>query len=146
LTLRRSTMFCNAPCRFEQSEALRDGKYGAGCFGIAVHRYRRASVQVRVRVTRNAVISHPAIQVGFLPVRVSTRHLRPIPECRLRVKTEKAPCEHMFSTLLLRADIAQRSRHVRFVPKPEVTSLIQSPRQRGREGTRGLPGRAISPS
>jgi hypothetical protein len=31
-------------------------------------------------------------------------------------------------------DSRQTSRHVRKVPKPEVTSLIQSPRQRGREG------------
>ena len=59
-------------------------------------RYRRPSVQVRVRVTRNAVISHPAIQVGFLPVRVSTRHLRPIPECRLRVKTEELDASNVF--------------------------------------------------
>src|SRR6476646_11637530 len=34
----------------------------------------------------------------------------------LWIKTGKAPCEHMFSALPLRADIAQRSRHVRFVP------------------------------
>src|SRR2546430_3318373 len=32
------------------------------------------------------------------------------------VKTGKARCEHMFSALPLRADIAQCSRHVRFVP------------------------------
>src|SRR5712671_6141020 len=31
-------------------------------------------------------------------------------------KTGKARCEHMFSALPLRADIAQCSRHVRFVP------------------------------
>ncbi len=44
-------------------------------------------------------------------------------ECRIRVKTGKAPCEHMFSALPLRADIAQRSRHVRFVPKGDVTPV-----------------------
>jgi len=32
------------------------------------------------------------------------------------VKTGKAQCEQMFSALPLRADIAQCSRHVRFVP------------------------------
>jgi hypothetical protein len=32
------------------------------------------------------------------------------------VKTGKAQCEHMFSALPLRADIAQQTRHVRFVP------------------------------
>ena len=34
----------------------------------------------------------------------------------LWVKTGKAQCEHMFSALPLIADIAQCSRHVRFVP------------------------------
>jgi hypothetical protein len=34
----------------------------------------------------------------------------------LRVKTGKAQCEHMFSALPLRADIAHCVRHVRFVP------------------------------
>src|SRR5258706_12454259 len=37
-------------------------------------------------------------------------------ECRIRVKTGKAQCEQMFSALPPRADIARRSRHVRFVP------------------------------
>src|SRR4029450_11236477 len=32
------------------------------------------------------------------------------------VKSGKAQCEQMFSALAPRADIAQRSRHVRFVP------------------------------
>src|SRR5258706_1363055 len=32
-------------------------------------------------------------------------------------KTGKAQCQHMFSALPLRADIAQQSRHVRFVPR-----------------------------
>src|SRR6476619_5010090 len=36
--------------------------------------------------------------------------------CPLGVKTGKAQCEQMFSALPLRADIAQQSRHVRFVP------------------------------
>jgi hypothetical protein len=34
----------------------------------------------------------------------------------IRVKTGKAQWEYMFSALPLRADIAQSSRHVRFVP------------------------------
>ncbi len=34
----------------------------------------------------------------------------------LRAKTRKAQCEQMLSALPPRADIAQRSRHVRFVP------------------------------
>src|SRR6266446_968633 len=38
----------------------------------------------------------------------------------LRAKTRKAQCEQMLSALPPRADIAQRSRHVRFVPKAEV--------------------------
>jgi hypothetical protein len=33
----------------------------------------------------------------------------------LRVKTGKAQCEHMFSALPPKADVAQRGRHVRFV-------------------------------
>ena len=32
------------------------------------------------------------------------------------VKTGKAQREHMFSALPLKADVAQRGRHVRFVP------------------------------
>jgi hypothetical protein len=53
----------------------------------------------------------------------------------LWVKTGKAPCEHMFSALPLRADIAQRSRHVRFVPTSDSctaanTVVIRSPRRR----------------
>src|ERR1700688_4520819 len=43
-----------------------------------------------------------------------------IAEVRFGVKTGKAQCEHMFSALPLRADIAQQSRHVRFVPEAEV--------------------------
>src|SRR5713101_7878793 len=38
------------------------------------------------------------------------------------VKLRRTQYEHMFSALPLRADIAQQSRHVRFVPKPEVPS------------------------
>jgi len=34
----------------------------------------------------------------------------------LWVQPGKAQCEHMFSALPLRADIAQQTRHVRFVP------------------------------
>src|SRR5258706_15424810 len=32
-------------------------------------------------------------------------------------------CEHMFSALPLRADIAEQSRHVRFVPKSDLASI-----------------------
>jgi hypothetical protein len=39
-----------------------------------------------------------------------------MPERPLWVKTGKAQREQMFSALPLRADIAQQSRHVRFVP------------------------------
>src|SRR5258708_1272849 len=38
------------------------------------------------------------------------------PRCLLWVETGKAQCENMFSALALKADIAQQSRHVRFVP------------------------------
>ncbi|SRR5258706_15604857 len=38
------------------------------------------------------------------------------------VKTGKARYEHMFSALPLKADIALRTRYVRFVPKPEVAA------------------------
>ena len=41
------------------------------------------------------------------------------------VKTGKAQCEHMFSALPLRADIAQQSRHVRFVPVPDSCSAAK---------------------
>jgi hypothetical protein len=51
-------------------------------------------------------------------------HIKPLSadwaECPLWVKTGKAQCEQMFSALPLKADVAQRGRHVRFVPKPEV--------------------------
>src|SRR5258707_15437973 len=40
------------------------------------------------------------------------------------VKTGKAQCEHMFSALPPKADVAQRGRHVRFVPLPEVARLF----------------------
>src|SRR5260370_32455864 len=38
------------------------------------------------------------------------------------VKTGKSRCEHMFSALPFKADIAQRTRHVRFVPNPDSCS------------------------
>jgi hypothetical protein len=41
------------------------------------------------------------------------------------VKTGKAQCEQMFSALPERADIAQRSRHVRFVPFPDLGGCIR---------------------
>ena len=45
-------------------------------------------------------------------------------ECPLRVKTGKAQCEHMFSALPPKADVAQRGRHVRKVPLAEVASPL----------------------
>ena len=44
----------------------------------------------------------------------------------LRVKTGKARSEHMFSALPLKADVAQRGRHVRLVPTAEVVSCLHS--------------------
>jgi hypothetical protein len=38
------------------------------------------------------------------------------------VKTGKAQCEHMVSALPLRADIAQQSRHVGFVPDSDIAT------------------------
>src|SRR5258706_5690832 len=38
-------------------------------------------------------------------------------------KSGKTRCEHMFSALPLRADIAQRSRYVRFMPIAGITRL-----------------------
>jgi hypothetical protein len=40
--------------------------------------------------------------------------------CNTTVKSGKAQCEHMFSALPLRGDIAQRSRHVGFVPTSDI--------------------------
>jgi hypothetical protein len=42
-------------------------------------------------------------------------------QCLSWVKTGKAPCEHMFSGLPLKADVAQRGRHVRFVPITDIS-------------------------
>src|SRR5258705_5665980 len=66
---------------------------------------------------------HPAAQV--IPALVN---LNMPPTCLRRnqarclrwVKTGKAQCEHMFSALPLRADIAEQSRHVRFVPLTDM--------------------------
>src|SRR5258707_8668304 len=44
-------------------------------------------------------------------------------KCPFRVKTGKAQCEQMFSALPPRADIAQRNRHVRFVPCVDGSGL-----------------------
>jgi hypothetical protein len=52
------------------------------------------------------------------------RMLAAMQRCLVWVKTGKAQCEHMFSALPLRADIAQQSRHVRFVPISEVIRLF----------------------
>ncbi len=43
------------------------------------------------------------------------------PNVRSGVKTGKAQCEPMFSALPPRADIAQRSRHVRSVPEADIS-------------------------
>ena len=42
------------------------------------------------------------------------------------IKSGKTPTQHMFSALPLRADIAQRSRHVRFVPLSDIQP-VQGP-------------------
>src|SRR6266404_5836407 len=65
---------------------------------------------------------------------MSLRIIEPERQSR-RVKTGKAQCEHMVSALPLRADIAQQTRHVRFVPQAEVIGVIRSLRPHGREGT-----------
>ena len=44
--------------------------------------------------------------------------------CLSWVKTGKAQCEHMTSALPLIADIAQRGRHVRFVPNSDVNPSV----------------------
>src|SRR6202166_5329373 len=49
-----------------------------------------------------------------------------IAEVRFGVKTGKAQCEHMFSALPLRADIAEQSRHVRFVPTGDSCTATSS--------------------
>src|SRR5713101_6917423 len=54
----------------------------------------------------------------------------PATQCPRWVKNGKPQCEQMFSALALKADIAQQSRHVRFVPTTEV-ALIRSPCRRG---------------
>src|SRR6266446_1104659 len=41
-------------------------------------------------------------------------------DTKVLIKTGKAQCEQMFSALHLRADIAQCSRHVLFVPEPVI--------------------------
>src|SRR5258705_2400723 len=46
-----------------------------------------------------------------------------IRRCLSWVKTGKARCEHMFSALPLKADVAQRGRHVRFVPPADARWL-----------------------
>src|SRR6266550_3384362 len=46
--------------------------------------------------------------------------------CRIWVKPGKPQCEHMFSALPLRADIAQRSRYVRFVPLATIRTAANS--------------------
>jgi hypothetical protein len=65
-------------------------------------------------------LSSPGCSRSFAhSVDVSPRAHKSSP-CPLGVKTGKAQCEQMFSALPPRADIAQRSRHVRFVTEAEV--------------------------
>jgi hypothetical protein len=52
--------------------------------------------------------------------------------CPKRVKSGKAQWEHMFSALPLKADVAQRGRHVRFVPILLKKSKIEQ-RRKSRE-------------
>src|SRR5712664_4146121 len=54
------------------------------------------------------------------------------------VKTGKARCEHMFSALPLRADIAQRGRHVGFVPLAAVSRCSELSYETGQWSIRGL--------
>src|SRR5712692_3496506 len=42
------------------------------------------------------------------------------------VKTGKAPCEHMFSALLPEADVALRTRYVRFVPGADQIARLSA--------------------
>src|SRR6202171_1877830 len=48
-------------------------------------------------------------------------------ECPFRLKLRRTQCEHMFSGLPLKADIAQCSRHVSSVPNPEVAGRWTAP-------------------
>ena len=61
----------------------------------------------------------PFLAMAYVPAVIAFRAER-----RLRVKTGKAQCEQMFSTLPLRADIAEQSRHVRFVPLSDMARLL----------------------
>jgi|SRR5712692_6348562 len=67
--------------------------------------------------SRAAVMKKEAAQVSraahSLSLLCSERPDGPLP---IRVKTGKARYEHMFSALPLKADIALRTRYVRFVP------------------------------
>src|SRR6202022_3434908 len=67
-------------------------------------------------------------EAGYIDARPLTparrNHLQRTAGPYMWVKTGKAQCEHMFSALPLRADIAQCSRHVRFVPIAEVWQPI----------------------
>jgi hypothetical protein len=67
-------------------------------------RFRSGAKEPERDTLRNAVIDWPDGDEG------EKSHFRD------GVKIGKAPCKHMFSALPLRADIAQRSRHVRKVP------------------------------
>jgi hypothetical protein len=53
------------------------------------------------------------------------------PECPGRVKLRRTQCEHMFSDLPLKADIAQCSRHVSNVPKGDIAARKKKPPEGG---------------
>src|SRR6266403_2083673 len=86
---------------------------------------------------------HPAAQV--IPALVN---LNMPPTCLRRnqarclrwVKTGKAQCEQMFSELPLKADIARRSRHVRFVPSAEVADHLVATGKHWLRWSFGQPG------
>src|SRR6266481_4323873 len=64
------------------------------------------------------------LEARHLRCRGDVRTIRP---WSFRVKIGKAQCEQMFSALPLRADIAQCSRHVRFVPiEDSCTAAIRA--------------------
>src|SRR6266403_778490 len=57
------------------------------------------------------------------------------------VKTGKAPCEHMFSALPLKADVAQRGQHVCLVPIGDsCTPVTASPTRPSHKRARAIWG------
>ena len=57
-----------------------------------------------------------ARMTALVGLKQASRPYEMLADVRCGVKTGKAQCQQMFSALPLRADIAQCSRHVRFVP------------------------------